>query len=474
MLWVGLALALCPSGALAGLQNDILGAAAPPSEACQSELDAFCNADAGCVATIRKDGFALPLVARFDVGGRATQKQKQWRCYSPSSLSPDLAHFTTGSAYCSRGAELGAVLEECESGAAVLFLNATEAFSATEAAACAQIRTPQLVATASGKVLLFAQCRNAPHDGGGDGGDGGDDGGLADDFRQTRMVVKESPDGGATWPAPMRFVTERGTGVGVAVYDRNSSRLVLQYQTMPFVDPYRGNTLWQTLSADEGATWSAPRDITAMIAGSCNADPALESVCGGAGSRIQTAGGRLVFSGHNKGSICVWYSDDGGRTYATAASGPFQGNEQSIAQLGDGTLYMNGRGTQFPWRGNRTEYRSPDGGATWTAGAPSALTDVECEAAVIAVRAPKALDGVALFFSEPTGPGRVSFRIHCSCDGGRSWPSSIIVNPGAVAAYSSLLEVQREGDAFKLLAVWEQKPTQLAHVFDADWCKCIQ
>jgi hypothetical protein len=64
---------------------------------------------------------------------------------------------------------------------------------------------------------------------------------------------------------------------------------------------------------------------------------------------VQTASGRLVFSGHNKATatngtgICVWYSDDGGLTYQVSASGVFQGNEQSIADLGNGTLYMNGR-----------------------------------------------------------------------------------------------------------------------------------
>ena len=71
-------------------------------------------------------------------------------------------------------------------------------------------------------------------------------------------------------------------------------------------------------------------------------------VCGAAGSRLQTQSGRIVFSGHNGpgGGVCVWYSDDGGRTYNTTAGGGadgalmITGNEQSIADLGNGSLYM--------------------------------------------------------------------------------------------------------------------------------------
>ena len=93
-------------------------------------------------------------------------------------------------------------------------------------------------------------------------------------------------------------------------------------------------------------------------------------MCGAAGSRLQSSSGRIVFSGHNGkgGGVCVWYSDDGGETYTVSASGIFPGNEQSIADLGNGTLYMNGRGTSFPFAGSRASYWSHDDGATWGAG----------------------------------------------------------------------------------------------------------
>ena len=278
-----------------------------PSPTCQAEMDASCNADAPCVGTIRADGFILPLVARYDLGHPPIigKSSKQWRCYSPSSLSPDKSHYAGGVAYCSRNSVLRSVLSLCEAGANIVHLNATAVWTAAEIHTCGYIRTPQLVATDGpvGKTLLFAQCRTAKKGRNVARGNGGL---VGDDFLFSRMVVKESLDGGATWGA-MRFVSKRDTGVGVATFDRVTKTLIFQYQTMPDpLDPYRNNTLWQTTSTDEGATWTPPRDISPQIAHCNNNPPKSEMMCGGAGSRIQTAGGRIVFSGHNKDDICVW------------------------------------------------------------------------------------------------------------------------------------------------------------------------
>eukprot|EP00756_Hemistasia_phaeocysticola_P058606 Hpha_TRINITY_DN35252_c0_g1::TRINITY_DN35252_c0_g1_i1::g.145188::m.145188/K01186/NEU1; sialidase-1 len=339
---------------------------------------------------------------------------------------------------------LGLLLAAGVSGIQTTEVSPTRVFSVGEVAKCGEIRTPQPAMLANGTIVLFAQCRVVLM--------------AEDDFRHTRMVTKTSHDGGETW-SPMSFVTEESTGVGVAVVDKARDALVFQYQTLPNKDPYEGNTLWQKVSTDAGATWSTPVNLTSQIA-NCNSNATLGMVCGAAGSRIQTTSGRLVFSGHNRGSICVWFSDDGGETYSTSEL--FKGNEQSIAQLADGSLYMNGRGTQWPWK-NRTAYRSKDGGATWSEGEPTPLTDVNCEAPVITAN-----NGSTLFFSEPIGPGRYTYTLHCSCNGGVTWPSSLTVNKGQAAQYSSLVDL----GGGKLLAVWEQLPTQLSHVFDTEWCEC--
>ena len=405
--------------------------------ACKKEMNAWCNSQTSCVQLMQKDGFKLPLVALNDYGSKGEAAGKSWRCYSPSVLSPNRSLYIGGKAYCSRP-ELAAALSLCSN--PKVYINATLLFTEAEVAECGFIRTPQPILTASGKILLFAQCRDTqglqptkiskkP---------------LRDDFRHCRMVLKTSVDFGITW-SPMRFVSEEGTGVGVAIFDRVHNATVFQYQTMPFEDPYRSNTLWQKISADEGRTWSTPLNISSQIHAVCNSDKLDEMVCGAAGSRIQTAAGRLVFSGHNKRQVCVWYSDDGGKTYSTSAK-VFTGDEQSIAQLSDGSLYMNGRGRPEPWRPNRTAWRSFDGGHTWSSPRPTPIQGVDCEAAVIAVP-PITSQGETdtnstLILSQPAGPGRVSFSLYCSCDNGVTWPHSLTVNPGSAAAYSGLLQVR--------------------------------
>jgi sialidase-1 len=278
----------------------------------------------------------------------------------------------------------------------------------------------------------------------------------------------------------MVFLSPIDTGVGVGIYDEITKAVVLQYQKMPNSNPYDKNTLLQVTSSDDGVTWSAPRDLTAMLR-TCyppSPDPVGNMVCGGAGSRIQLKygphKGRLIFAGHNTNGVCVWFSDDHGQTYQTTTGGLIKGNEISIAQLadGNGTLYMNGRGTEIK-PGKRASYTSTDSGLTWTKGEPVPdLDDVNCEAAVVATYAKSPTTGATdttLFFSEPHGPGRISYRLYCSRDGGSTWPSYIEVNTGAAAEYSALLELP----SGEILAVWElaHYATQASYAFNTSWCK---
>jgi len=296
--------------------------------------------------------------------------------------------------------------------------------------ACSFIRTPSPVFTGK-SVLLFAQCRIAISETPLSADVGAvavnvstpdDVWRLGDDFRQCRMVMKRSLDGGRSW-GPMQYISEMSTGVGAALFDRSTNTVILQYQRMPNANPYQRNTLLQVTSADDGATWSTPRDITSYLA-ACNSDPD-DMVCGGAGSRIQSASGRYVFAGHEGGhTVCVWYSDDRGETYKTSTS-RMVGNEISVTEVLPGTLYMNGRNGGHPkWAANRSAWWSKDDGSTWSNAISTPLIDVNCEGAVITINVK---GRPVMFFSEPHGPGRVSFRIHCSLDEGITWPNYIQV-----------------------------------------------
>jgi hypothetical protein len=327
-------------------------AAERPPVKCAPAMDAYCQSSAlsGCAAKIKTMGGKLPLVAVKDVSASSTTSL--WRCFSPSCLTPNGSSYKRGSHCkmgCTREPALEAVLDQCEHPTAPshgreIQANVTTVWG-SYARDCGMVRTPELVKTPT-KLLLFGQCRHA------NASDTGNNEaaarlGLGDDMLTVRMVTTESLDNGQTW-GNIQTVSSIARSVGVGIYDSKSGAIVFQYQSFNQTNPYAGNRLLQKESTDEGATWSSERDVTHFIAAGCNSGPGGQ-VCGAAGSRLQTSSGRLVFSGHNKATsepntgICVWFSDDGGETYEVSATGLFQGNEQSIADLGNGTLYMNGR-----------------------------------------------------------------------------------------------------------------------------------
>jgi len=376
---------------------------------------------------------------------------------------------------CTRNEQLEGILQQCENPPAPshgheIRANVTDIWG-SYADDCTMIRTPELVKTPN-KLLVFGQCRHANASNEAIVSDGPEIVSrlglrLGDDMLSVRMVTVESTDNGKTW-GKIKVVSDIARSVGVGIYDRRDSTIVFQYQSFTQTNPYAGNALLQKVSTDEGETWGIERDITHFIAQSCNSGPGGQ-VCGAAGSRLQTVSGRLVFSGHNKASstagtgICVWFSDDGGQTYQTSATGVFQGNEQSIADLGNGTLYMNGRGTTFPWKGHRTSYWSHDNGLHWSAGVEARHLQEPntfgCDGSLIAVpnREPATPRHAPprVFFAEPSGPSeRISLRVWCSTDGGLSFPKYIGINKGAGAGYSALQYVEEAGKPM-LVVVWE-------------------
>ena len=377
----------------------------------------------------------------------------------------------------------------------------TRVFTDAELAQCGgKIRIPQLVATPS-RILVVAQCRcwgfpvsksggcDHPNATAGAPPNDDDDGTgpaprLTDNMIYSKVVSKASADGGLTW-TNFTVLTPLSYSHGMPIYDRVAKQVVLQYQYHPNVAPTVNSTYFQRLSRDDGLTWGPARNITADLAG-CNPKAPVEMQVIAAGSKIQTASGRLMFSGHThgrtQGVACIWYSDDHGATYQTTPT--FKGDEASFAELSPpGHLVLNGRGLNFKWEPNRTNYFSADDGTTWTQGAPSRLQDntvFGCEAALLAVPAAPAAkqQQPTLYFSEPTGTDRTNLVMRCSHDGGKTWPGSLAVNGNKPAAYSALLPIADANSAhgYKLLAMWEQFPNRgppasfLAQHIGVDWC----
>jgi hypothetical protein len=460
---------LLSAGSAAGIRP-------PPN--CTAAMDGYCAGPAlrECAAKIKGMGGELPLKAVRDVSASSTVDA--WRCYSPTCLTANGSAYKRGSHCrmgCTRDSELSNILQNCTNPVPPvpgreLRIKPVDIWG-TAAHDCGMIRTPELVKMPH-KLLLFGQCRHANAT---DQPTTAPDElvgrlGLRDNMLSVKMMTVESTDGGGSW-GNINTVSAIGRSVGVGVYDARAKAVIFQYQSFTQVNPYAGNRLLQRVSTDEGGSWGPERDMTNFLS-ACNSGPGGQ-VCGAAGSRLQTSSGRVIFSGHNKatggGGVCVWYSDDGGETYKTNEGGIFAGNEQSIADLGNGTLYMNGRGTSFPFKGNRASYWSRDDGRTWTAGVEARElkepNTFGCDGSLIAVPN-RVVDSVAesaasahpprVFFAEPAGPSeRISLRVWCSVDGGESFKAYAGINQGDGAGYSALEYVTGADGTPVVVVVWE-------------------
>ncbi len=296
-------------------------------------------------------------------------------------------------------------------------------------------RIPALVATPHDTLLAFAEGRK-----------------NMGDQAQNQIVLKRSRDGGATW-LPVQIVAADGASSlnnPQALVAGKTGRVLLMYQRYP---PGRreGNvapgltgtnvcTSWITQSDDEGATWSAPRDITAQVKRA-----KATSLASGPGIGIELRhgphAGRLVMP-FNEGPAGQWrvfaaYSDDGGASWKAGEPAPEagkgHGNEVQMAELSDGSVLLNARnqgGAKL-----RKGAISRDGGASWSPlqDDPN-LPEPVCQASLL--RHPDA--GVAgkdvLLFCNPASQrARTNGVVRLSRDEGRTWPVSRVLYPGSFA-----------------------------------------
>jgi sialidase-1 len=331
--------------------------------------------------------------------------------------------------------------------ASVPYTSGTEGYSA--------FRIPAVVATRSGDLLAFAEGRLA---------------GLSD-AGNIDTVVKRSTDGGCTW-GPLRIVQDSGanTSGNPAPVATADGRIVL-------LTTYNGGTATEAQilrgevpaeqsrrvfvqhSDDEGATWSAPREITA--------DAKLANwrwYATGPGHAIRlTRGvhaGRLVVAANHSiappagstdlGSEAKYYgghslySDDDGQTWHIGyvddnPDGYVNVNETTAAQLPDGRVYVNTRDHNGTGPGTRADAYSLDGGASLERPfrPQDTLAGPVVEGSVLQLSGPTA----PLLYSGPADPAsRAAMTIRISHNAGATWQSALALS-GLPAAYSDLIQV---------------------------------
>jgi sialidase-1 len=311
-----------------------------------------------------------------------------------------------------------------------------------------------MLALPGGGLLAFAELRHT----------------LADNGTND-LVVSAATSASAAWSTPRVIADLLGRSLNNpcavhVAYGPHAGRTLLLFQSFPTgcgeacVEPgITGERICQTLlihSDDRGATWSAPRDITART----KRPTGVTSVASGPGVGIQlTVGphaGRIVIP-FNEGPYGAWrvyaaWSDDGGDTWSfgePAPDGsPGRGNEVQAVERPDGAILMISR--QFGGGGRRKSTVSRDGGATWSPlmTVPD-LVDPSCMGGLAA----RSVAGRQVIVC--SGPGsptaRVDGTLWASFDGGVTWPASVRIADGPFAySVPAFLDDRRVGVLYEI------------------------
>jgi sialidase-1 len=290
-------------------------------------------------------------------------------------------------------------------------------------------RIPAIVATNEGTLLAFCEGRT----------------GSSSDTDDIDIVLRRSFDNGETWDEQRKIADMGGDTIDnpCPVVDTATGTIWMglcwNAVTGPESEIVIGKakrTVWLTNSTDDGATWSAPVEITDAVK---YADWRWYAT--GPGHGIQLSNGRLLMpcdfsfgdpdAGYMHYGSHVIYSDDHGASWHIGGIVQGKVNECEIAQLDDGRLYLNMRA--YFGMNRRAVAWSTDNGDSWSAVTlDDVLVEPICQASVLNVA------GSGLLFANPASTERENMTVRLSGDGGQTWAHSRTLHAGP-SAYSDLV-----------------------------------
>ena len=313
-------------------------------------------------------------------------------------------------------------------------------------------RVPGIVCTPRGVVLVTVEARR------GKGGDWGDN----------DVLLRRSVDGGLTWEVPRRLVSQQQYGPGpvgnfVMIVDRIAGVVHALYC-------HSHSRFFYMQSHDDGATFSAPVEITQSMQG-FRQRYEMRVLAFGPGHGIQLENGRLVVPvwmsngagtefgagrlGHRPSEVACIFSDDHGQTWQCGdtvirTDDRFRNPSETLAvQLSDGRVLFNIRSESQENR--RLVSISDDGAFGWSEPYfDKALLEPVCMASMIKLPAKSPNQANYILFANPdnlenelVAPGnnlahdRKRLTVKLSPDDCRTWPVSRVLEAGP-SAYSDL------------------------------------
>ncbi|MGW7073357.1 exo-alpha-sialidase [Streptomyces sp. NPDC054855] len=270
------------------------------------------------------------------------------------------------------------------------------------------------------------------------------------------VVLRRSTDGGKTWKAQQvvrKDAAPKGHGDPSLLVDRTTGRIFVFHASSVnegFSGSGTGNDesdpdILQAdygYSDDDGVTWTHRR-ITRQLK-----DPSWSGMFAASGEGLQLRHGphkgRLIqqyairIDGANYAASA--YSDDHGTTWKMGNPVGPGGDENKTVELSDGRIMLNNRSKPY-----RTIAYSTDGGVNYTPFEQDAkLIDPANNASIMRYEpgapASHPRSSWLLFSNTEDTTERRNLTVRMSCDNGRTWPISKVVEPGA-AAYSTLTKL---------------------------------
>ena len=301
-------------------------------------------------------------------------------------------------------------------------------------------RIPAIVKAADGSLLAFAEARRH---GKGDTGD-------------IDLVMKRSLDYGRSW-GEMQVIWDDGEntcGNPAPVVVGRKGRIVLPVTWNKGCDKEKDiernasvdtRRVFVLISNDSGRTWSKPCEITSDVKDTGWAWYATGPCHAIVKSRRPNRGRIIIPANHSEldsvgnpvSRSQLIYSDDKGRNWHLGAVTEVAGNESTVAEIADGSLYLNMR------RSSRTDsvrlYAiSRDGGLSFAEqGRAVDLIDPKCQGSILSVPDSHGRSTDCLIFTNPRSSGRRDLTLPLSEDGGRNW-KPIAVICGGPSAYSDI------------------------------------
>ena len=278
--------------------------------------------------------------------------------------------------------------------------------------------------------------------------------------KDINIVMRRSEDNGKTWSvieSIVDFPFGKSASDPSMIVDQITKEIFLFYNYMNLDTEKDIYYLHVMKSADNGKTWSEPKEITSQIA-KPEWHKDFKFITSGRG--IQTSDGKLLHCMVNLNSgMHLFGSDDHGETWFLIDTPIAPADESKVVELVDGSWMVNARGNDK--KGVRYIHTSSDEGKTWTTKAEPQLTDPGCNASIVRYTAIK--DGYTknrlLFANANSEKGRTNMTVRVSYDEGKTWSDGKTIYKGP-SAYSSLT-ILKNGD----IGLFFEKDEYTANVF---------